>query len=198
MPDRYALGHFDDPDLDQQIDRALASYADQEPDPALRTRILARAAEAPPRSRRLWLLAPAAACAAAFLIALLLHPAMHRPRLLPAAEPPATASTASAPQSPAVEGTPRQRIRPPAALTSRRIRRSEHAALARTSSFPSPSPLTAEESILLNFVARPPEQARQVLTGAAADRAPLGTKPLSIEPIYIAALSETPQTQQWQ
>ena len=66
-------------ELDTLLDQALASYVDQEPDPALRTRILARAAEAEPSSKRLWLLAPAAACAAAILIALLLHPAMRSP-----------------------------------------------------------------------------------------------------------------------
>jgi hypothetical protein len=189
MPDEHKN------ELDTLLDQALASYVDQEPDPALRTRILARAAEAEPSPKRLWLLAPAAICAAAFLIVLLLHPAMRSPRPVPAAEP----AIASVSQSPAaVPATPRQMIRPPAVLTARRTRRSEHAAPARTSSFPSPSPLTAEESILLNFAASHPEQARQVLTSAAVNRAPPDTKPLSIEPIHIAALSEPQETQHLQ
>jgi hypothetical protein len=189
MPDEHKN------ELDRLLDQALASYVNQEPDPALRTRILARVAEAEPSAKRLWLLAPAAACAATIMIALLLHPAMRAPRPVPAAEP----AIASVSQSPAaVPATPRQMIRPPAVLTSRRTRRSEHAAPARTGSFPSPSPLTAEESILLNFATTHPQQARQVLTTTAADRAPLVTKPLSIEPVHIAALSEAQETQHLQ
>ena len=182
-------------ELDTLLDQALASYVDQEPDPALRTRILACATEAEPSPKRLWLLAPAAACAAAILIALFLHPLARSPRPVPATEP----AIASVSQSPAaVPATPRQMIRPRAVLTARRTRRSEHAAPARTSSFPSPSPLTAEESILLNFAASHPKQARQVLATAAVDRAPLDTKPLSIEPVHIAALSEPNETQHLQ
>jgi hypothetical protein len=185
----------DNRDLDALVDEALASYTAAEPDPSLRTRILARAAEAEPSPKRLWLLAPAAICAAALLIVLLLHPAMRSPRPVPASEPAiASVSQSTAP----VTATPRQMVRPSAVLTSRRSRRSEHAASARTSSFPSPSPLTAEESILLNFAASHPEQARQVLTSAAVDRAPLDTKPLSIEPVHIAALSEPHETQHLQ
>jgi hypothetical protein len=193
MPDRYALGHSDDRDLDQQIDRALASYADQEPDPALRTRILARTAEAAPRPRRLWLLASAAACAAALAIAFLQHPATPAPR----PEPPATASTASAPESPSpVSSVPRQTSHPRPALAARRSHRGERPALLREASFPSPAPLTAEENIVLKFAMEHPAQARQVLTAPAAR--PIENAPLSIAPIHIAALSETQQTQQWQ
>jgi hypothetical protein len=185
----------DDRDLDAQLDRALASYADEEPDPALRTRILARAAEATPRPKRFWLLAPAATCAAAVLIALLLHPPTRSPRLAPAAQP----AIASAPELTApAPAAPRQTVHPHAVLAARPTRRSARSAIPRTGSFPSPSPLTAEESILLNFAASHPEQARQVLTSAAADRAPLDTKPLSIEPIHIAALSEPEETQHLQ
>lgn len=176
----------DDRDLDQQIDRSLASYADQEPDPALRTRILARAADATPRSKRLWLFAPAAACAAAVLLAVLLHPPAHSPRpVVPTAEQ-AIASTIEL-TAPAA-AAPRQTVRPHAVLAARPTRRSTRPAIPRTTPFPSPSPLTAEESILLNFVSTHPEQARQVLKITATDRAPLDTRPLSIAPIRIAAL----------
>jgi hypothetical protein len=193
MPDRYALGHDDDRDLDQQIDRALASYADQEPDPALRTRILARAAEAAPRSRRLWLLVPAATCAAALAIAFLQHPATPAPR----PEPPAAASTASAPESPApMSSVPRQTTHPHPALVAHRSRRGERPALLREASFPSPAPLTAAENIVLKFAMEHAAQARQVLTAPAAR--PIEAAPLSIAPIHIAALSEAQQTQQWQ
>jgi hypothetical protein len=78
-------------------------------------------------------------------------------------------------------------IRPRAVLTARRTRRSEHAAPARTSSFPSPSPLTAEESILLRFAQQHPEQAREVLSPPPSG--PLQTDPVIIAPIQIADLS---------
>jgi hypothetical protein len=189
MPDEHKN------ELDTLLDQALASYVDQEPDPALRTRILSRAAEAEPSPKRLWLFAPAATCAAAILIALLLHPPARSPRPQPAAKP----AIASVSQSPApVAATPRQMVPPRAVLTARRTRRSERPAIARSKFFPTPSPLTAEEKILLQFATEHPEQARQVLTSTAQDRAPLDTKPLSIAPVHIAALSDPQETQHWQ
>ena len=195
MPDRYALGHDDNRDLDALVDEALASYTGAEPDPSLRVRIMANAAEASPRPKRLpkglWLLAPAAACAAALAIAFLYHPAA------PAPPPPATASTASTPESPApVSSVPRQTTHPHPALAGHRSRRGERPAQLRDASFPSPTPLTAQESIVLKFAMEHPAQARQVLTAPAAR--PIENAPLSIAPIHIAALSETQQTQQWQ
>jgi hypothetical protein len=183
--------------LDALIDEALASYTAAEPDPALRARIMANAAEAAPRPKRLpkrlWLLAPAAAAAAALAIAFLQHPAAPAPR----PEPPATASTASAPESPApVSSVPRQTTHPHPALAAHRSRRGERPVLLRDASFPSPTPLTAQENIVLKFAREHPAQARQVLTAPAAR--PIENAPLSIAPIHIAALSETQQTQQWQ
>ena len=193
MPDKYALGHDDNRDLDALVDEALASYTAAEPDPSLRARIMANAAEARPRPKRLWLLAPAAACAAALAIAFLYHPAAPAPRT----EPPATASTASTPESPApVSSVPRQTTHPHPALAAHRSRRGERPALLRDASFPSPTPLTAQESIVLKFAMEHPAQARQVLTAPAAQ--PIESAPLSIAPIHIAALSETQQTQQRQ
>jgi hypothetical protein len=187
MPDEHKN------ELDRLLDQALASYVDREPDPTLRTRILARVAEAEPSPKRLWLLAPAAACAAAILIALLYHPASPAP--LP--QPTATASTASAPESPVpVSSVPRQTTHTHPALAAHHSRRSEQPALLRDASFPSPTPLTAQENIVLKFAMEHPAQARQVLTAPAAR--PIENAPLSIAPIHIAALSETQQTQQRQ
>src|SRR3954469_8082511 len=64
----------DNRDLDALIEEALASYTSAELDPSLRTRIMAHVAEAAPRPKRLRLLAPAAACAAALVFVFLLHP----------------------------------------------------------------------------------------------------------------------------
>lgn len=186
----------DDRELDELLYRALASYVDQEPEPSLRARIYARTIEtvAPPMRR--WLLGTTAACAAALLVAFLLHPATHSS--LPEVPPSSVhTSIASAPDlHTAAAAQSRQMVRPRAVLTAHRIRRNERPALARSASFPSPTPLTAEESILLNFAAKHPEQARQVL--AAPSRGPIENAPIVIAPIHIAALSETQQTQQWQ
>jgi hypothetical protein len=183
----------DDRDLDALVGEALSSYTAAEPDPSLRARIMANAAEAGPRPKRLWLLAPAAACAAALAIAFLYHPAAPAPR----PEPPATSSTASASESPApVSSVPRQTTHPHPPLAAHRSRRGERPALLRDASFPSPTPLTAQENIVLKFAMEHPAQARQVLTAPAAR--PIENAPLSIAPIHIAALSETQPTQQWQ
>jgi hypothetical protein len=185
----------DDRELDELLDRALTSYVDQEPEPSLRGRIYARTIETARPIRR-WLLGTAAACAAALLVAFLLHPATHSS--LPELPAPSVhTSSASTPESPAsITTSPQQMGHPHAVLTAHRIRRNERPALARSASFPSPSPLTAEESILLNFAAKHPEQARQIL--AAPATGPIENAPLAIAPIHIAALSETQQTQQWQ
>jgi hypothetical protein len=178
MPDEHKN------ELDTLLDQALASYVDQEPDPALRTRILARAAEAEPSPKRLWLLAPAATSAAAILLALLLHPSARSPRPQPAAKP----AIASVSQSPApVPTAQRQMIRPRAAPTTRRTRRSERPAIARSRFFPTPSPVTAEETILLRFAQQHPEQAREVLSPPPSG--PLQIDPVIIAPIQIADLS---------
>jgi hypothetical protein len=192
MPDRFDLDRYDNRDLDALVDEALASYTAAEPDPSLRARIMANAAEARPRPQRLWLLAPAAACAAALAIAFLYHAVAPAP---PA--PPASASTVSTPESPApVSSVPRQTTHPHPALAAHRSSRGERPALLRDASFPSPTPLTAQENIVLKFVMEHPAQARQVLTAPAAR--PIENAPLSIAPIHIAALSETQQTQQRQ
>jgi hypothetical protein len=192
MPDKHAVDHYDDRDHDELLDRALASYVDAEPDPSMRARIMARTAEAPPRrtSRIGWL--AAAACAASLLFAFLLQPAAHspRPQPQPQTEPSAQRSIASAPESSApVAASSRHANHPRTILGAHRRRRDERPTLAHSGSFPSPSPLTAEENILLSFAAEHPDQARQVLTTSAQDRAPLDTKPLSIAPIHIAELT---------
>jgi len=183
MPDKHAVDHYDERELDELLDCALARYADAEPDPSLRTRIVARIDGAAPSLGRMWLLGLVAACAAALLVALLLHPGARPP--LP--QPPARPSIASAPES----STPvaRDAIHPRAVLSAQRRRRSERPTLTHSDSFPSPSPLTSEENILVNFAAEHPDQARQVLTSTTQDRAPLDTKPLSIAPIHIAELT---------
>ncbi len=76
---------------------------------------------------------------------------------------------------------------PTAILTTRRTRRSERPATARSRFFPSPSPVTAEETILLRFAQQHPEQAREVLRPPPSG--PLQIDPVVIAPIQIADLS---------
>jgi hypothetical protein len=191
MPDNRNL---DNRDLDALIDEALSSYTAAEPDPSLRTRIMARAAEAAPRPRHLWLLAPAAACAAALVIAFFLHPVSRAPR----PEPSTATNTAIAP-APAlapVRALPQQTVHRDPTLATQRTRRSERPTLVRNirnATFPSPAPLTAQETTLLKFATEHPDQARQVLAAPASR--PIESAPLAIASIYIPALSEAQQSQ---
>jgi hypothetical protein len=183
----------DNRDLDAVLDEALSSYTAAAPDPSLRARIMAHVAEAAPRPNRLWWLAPAAACAAALVIAFLLHPAAPTPR----PEPSTATSAASAPESPAPRKVmPHQTMHPHAALAAHRTRRSEPPTLIRSASFPTPTPLTAQENILMKFATEHPDQARSVLAAAATK--PIENATLDIAPIHIAALSETQEPQDWQ
>jgi hypothetical protein len=182
----------DNRDLDALVDEALSSYTAAEPNPSLRTRIIAHAAEAAPGQKRLWLLAPAAACGA-LVIVFLLHPSTPAPH--PEPSPAASIASAHAPHAP-VRAVPQQAIHPHPALAAHRTRRREPPALIRNVSFPSPTPLTAQESLLLKFAMEHPDQARQVLAAPASR--PIENAPLAIASIHIAALSETQQTQHWQ
>jgi hypothetical protein len=190
MPDKYAVDHSDKRDLDELLDRALASYVDQEPDPSLRTRVFARINEAAPPLRRMWPFGwlAAAACTAAVLFAFLLHPA---DRTVPnqAANAPAIAS--APPQTPAasakLDHTLTHSAHPRIVAASRRGYNNRKAAPYRPSISLGSAPLTEEEMILLRFAQQNPEQARQVLSPPPSG--PLHTDPLVIAPIQIADLS---------
>jgi hypothetical protein len=180
----------DNRDLDALIDEALSSYTTAEPDPSLRARIMMHAAEDGPTQKRLWLFAPAAACAAALVIIFLLHPSTPAPH--PELSPATPTASAHAPHAP-VRVVPQQSIHPHPALAAHRTRRRERPALIRNDSFPSPTPLTAQESLLLKFAMEHPDQARQLL--AAPPSRPIENAPLAIASIHIAALSESQQSQ---
>ena len=185
----------DNRDLDALVDEALSSYTAAEPDPSLRTRIMAHAAEPAPGQKRLWLFAPAAACAAALVIVFLLHPwTLHLRIPAPHPEPSPATSIASAPAPSASARTvPPPINHPHPALAAHRTRRRERPASIRNVSFPSPTPLTAQENLLLKFAMEHPDQARQVLAAPASR--PIENASLAIASIHIAALSETQQTQ---
>jgi hypothetical protein len=188
MPDRYALGHYDDRDLDQQIDRALASYADQEPDPALRTRILARVADAAPRTRRLWLLALAACTVLAVMFVYFgVTPVPRRNEAGVRAMPTSTSApdpSGAVRRSSRTEQTSIDRPIHPVHRVVRKplltLVRKRPGITAGTNT------LTAQERLLLQFAAEHPEQARDALKDSPRSVAP---EPLTIAPIQIAAIS---------
>jgi hypothetical protein len=186
----------DDRDLDELLDRALASYADAEPDPSLRARVMARTAEAP--ARRTWRIAwlAATACAAAILLAFLLYPA-HRAaqnravqgRAIQNRAVNAPATPIAPPQPPAASARLDRTLThstPPHVVATTRHRYYRTEPPPRSISR-APAPLTEEEAILLRFAQQHPEQARQVLSPPPSGL--LHTDPVIIAPIQIADLS---------
>ena len=184
MPDKYSVDHYDDHKLDELLDRVLASYVEQEPDPSLRARIVARTAEAPARHpwRIAWL--AATACAASLLLAFLLYPAdrpqnhVFEDRVVQAPVAPLQPHANSAKLDRATH--------PHVAPATRRRYRKERIAPDRSITLGS-APLTEEETMLLRFAQQHPEQAREVLSPPPSG--PIHIDPLNIAPIQIAALS---------
>jgi hypothetical protein len=181
------LPHAEDPDaiLDAIIDQALCTYAAEEPDPALRTRILARVAAPAPSRSRIWWIGAAAGCAAALLVAFLLHPAN---RILEkhAVEVPAI-TTAPLPQgavSAKADHALTHSTHPRAVATTRHVYRRT---TPRRRIFLTSAPLTGKEIALLRFARQHPEQAREVLSPPPSGL--VHTEPVVIAPIQIADLS---------
>ena len=187
MPDKHAVDHFDERNLDQLLDHALARYADAEPDPSLRARIMEATAGVRHRPWRIGWLA-AAACTAALLLALLLYPANRAPKNRAVQD---RAAATAPPQPPAAS-----------AKVDHSLTRFAHshvvAAIRHTYNRRNPipprrgislasAPITEEETILLRFAQQHPEQAREVL--GPPPSGPLQTDPVIIAPIQIADLS---------
>jgi hypothetical protein len=193
MPDKHALDHDDDRELDELLDSALAGYVDQEPDASLPTRVFARMNEVVSPRRRMWRIGSlaAAACAAALLLAFLLHPANRILRDRTLEDRAANALPAAAAPPPAVaanlnDAFTHSATRHIVAATRHRYYRKEPT-LPRGSNSLVPAPLTEEEATLLHFAQQHPEQAREVL--GPPPSGPIHTDPLVIAPIQIADLS---------
>jgi hypothetical protein len=181
------LPHAEDPDaiLDAMLDRALFTYTAEEPDPSLRTRILARVTAPAPSRSRIWWIGAAATCAAALLLAFLLHPANRNleeravevPAMTTAPPPPgAVAAKADRPLT--------HSAHPRVVATTRHVYRRT---TPRRRIFLASAPLTGEETTLLRFAQQHPEQARQVLSPPPSGL--VHTEPVVIAPIQIADLS---------
>lgn len=188
MPDKHAVDYSDERELDQLLDHALASYAEANPDPSLRARIVARTAEVP--ARRTWRLGwlAAASCAAALLVAFLFYPA-NRPqnRVIEDRADQAPAAPSQPPADSAkLDRSLTDATHPHVAPAIRRRYRKEPIVPRRSISLAS-APLTEEETTLLRFAQQHPQQARKVLSPPPSG--PLHTDPLVIAPIQIADLS---------
>jgi hypothetical protein len=180
MPDRD--------EIDRQLDRALATYADPEANPHLAAQILAAITPAVPRRRwRPWAIAiPSIAIPA--LAALLL--AMFLP-LRRAHEHSPLSTTAAAPHIPGPITQPQPHTvaasQPP--QTAAKVRRAPiqppvvDASLPKQEVFPAPTPLTPQEQALAALATRNPGNISQAV--AEAQKQP-------IEPLEIAAIQIQP------
>jgi hypothetical protein len=183
----------DNHELDRLIDRALATYADAEPDPFLQTKISASAREITPPPR-FWALSAAAACVACVLFALLVTHTGAPMHSLSGSDISPVARRTSAP---VVVSPKHVSLGPPGAAhpAIRRIRRLRPAPelAPHLAVFPSPAPLSREEEALLALTAHPVTLRSESLP-FAADFQNLSIPPISIAPIEIAELSAKEQT----
>jgi len=152
--------------LDRALDAALAKYASAEPRPGLEGRILANLrAHAPGLTHQWWKWGLAGAMAVILIIAAIvwrIRELPHHPTM--ANQSTGTTPAPSAPEERFASHGPGPRPRP---ARRRKIPRQvppDNAALAvaenpKLDQFPSPQPLTEQEQILLNYVARQPERA---------------------------------------
>ncbi len=179
MTEHETNGH-----LDKLLDSALSAYSAVEPGPGLETRILANLREAESREasrpwRFKWMWAGAAVAAVAAAILLLVLPRMsHRPYTSPRnnlahTQPPAPQPVASPdntlahtqpPAPPSItlqQRPPANGSRPHHARQRSAVIPVENAVLPvnqRPAVFPSPSPLTEQEKLLLSYYARTPRE----------------------------------------
>lgn len=154
--------HDKDKHLDELLDSALSAYSSAEPRPGLETKILAQVREAsgkaasPSRNWR-WLWAGAVAAVAVLLIALWMGRQVQSPtnNVVHTQEPPAR-------HSPKLENSP-----PVTAANPPNQRRRQHGALRpqavamaapRQPVFPTPTPLSEQEKLLLSYYAHTPRE----------------------------------------
>ncbi len=146
-------------ELDSLIDGALAEYSNVEPLAGLEERVLARVRRARPSRLWWWLAVPVAAAVATVVM---LRPA-------PEIAPPVVASVV--PPAPPVMAPTRARPRV--------VKRARPAELPKRNVFPTITPLTAEERLLVELAQSHPDELK----------APALPEEIEIKPIEIAPLS---------
>jgi hypothetical protein len=171
-----------DRELDRLIDAALPSYSSAKPRPGLEHRILRHAlAEPQPRRSLAWALAvPTAACLLAFLVFAGRHNSYRSTLKATATTAPATTS-ASPPETPAMNSFPAAQTRSiPHKASIRPLTTRE--ALPKEDVFPSPSPLTVEERAAIALVSDPAKMPREI-DMAGVEISPIHIAELQIKPI---------------
>ncbi len=152
--------------MDDELDRALASYSDVEPLAGLEQRVLDRVRDAPVQvQRRYWSWAALAVCAAA-MCAWLVIPVSQVPTPLPPG--PKMISSARAPMAAVISSPPVRRVR---------VKRHVH------------DQRSQEEKLLARYAASDPEGLEKAMTTlrASAERN-LDVPEITTEPIQIATL----------
>jgi hypothetical protein len=158
-------------ELDNLIDGALTQYANAEPLAGIEQRVLDRVHLAETRRRRWrWMLIVAAPALAATVLVIF------APKRAPAPAPVAVMAPKPAPIAP-----PAPRVAPaPAARRIARVRRSVQAPeLPKRDLFPTVSPLTGEERLLVQVAQTSP----QLLLAQPVDE--IEIKPIQIAPLQI-------------
>ena len=155
-------------DIDQLIDKALASYC-IEPRAGIEGRVMTRV-RAQRRGRvAMWLWPALAACLATIMFMLDRKPempAVHAPRVVAVAPKPLTNVQPATGVAVVRHAKPRRRVLP------------------KQDVFPTPWPLTEEERVLLRVAQLPPEELKQVIAAAQ----PKEITPIEIQPIRIEPL----------
>jgi hypothetical protein len=156
--------HDKDKHLDELLHSALSAYSSAEPRPGLETKILAQVREATsrkelPKRNWSWLWAGAAAIAAVLLIALWIsrHALAPAPtnNVVRSKEPPVRPAPKLENNTPMTAASPaNQRRRQHGMLHSQIVA----AAVPRLAVFPTPTPLSEQERLLLSYYAHTPRK----------------------------------------
>jgi len=131
--------------VDELLDASLRQYRSEEPRSGLETRILAgaRASERAAQPRGTWMWVLGAATAGLAVVAVILSLPRPRPALAPSAAPRAATKPASPPIAPRAAATVPMTVRGGSRVT---------VAARRPEQFPTPTPLSQEERLLLLYV----------------------------------------------
>jgi hypothetical protein len=160
-------------ELDQILDSALASYCAQQPRPGIEQRVIARLLQ--PAMRRHWLrwVVPVPALAGLLLITYWIKP---------------SASPASTPQYVVRKEPVKRDLQPSPATTvaqaapGRKVR-VMRPSVVKAAVFPTPSPLTEEERVLVQLAASAPELLHSVQIDRQHWNQPLTVEPINIPPL---------------
>lgn len=171
------MGSNERDELDNLLDRALSSYSVQEPRWGLEERLLNRIRAAGAARRFAWLRWAVAIPALACLLVLMFTFRVERDSN---SNTPQEVRTAAIPLD-AAPDTLRTNPEIP-----KPVRRSgaKRLPFPKREQFPAPAPITDEERALMTFVARAPDEAREVLIEARKrDAEPIQIEEIQIEPL---------------